>query len=160
MMNKQQLEQNIKNMEAEIAKMKEELNKPEKFEFKYPLNNTYKLMNNVVNSGYTGNDSSSLECNVYRISEDNANAELLRNKQGNFIGALFEQIDVDYAEGINWSKFSQHKYYIQYNSQYRKWSIDYVIALKLPGVVYTPTRQIAQRALELLNSGRVEYPTS
>lgn len=158
-MNKEQIQQNIKNMEAEIAKMKEELSRPGKFVFKYPKDEAILVSAYKVSKDVTGEDKDYLEHYRYRISEDNAKADLLRNKQINFIGALFEQIDVNYAEGIDWEDPDTVKYFISYNHSYNTWNIASHYNVNTPGVVYT-TKRVAQIAKKLLSSGQVTYPTT
>lgn len=156
-MDKQQLEQNIKNMEAEIAKMKAELNKPEKFEFKYAGESTFIFTGTRIFPSRDAYDNECLDHYRYRISETNAEAEVLRNKQANFIGALFEQIDVDYAEGINWSERNQAKYYITYCTNAKEWDLCSSFLCATPGVVYA-SKEVVFQAIRLLNSGQVECP--
>ena len=158
-MDKSQIQQNIDNMRAELAAMEEKLSTIEKFEFVYEDRKSFLLTVFRIYKDDSGDDKDFLEQHRYRKTEANAEAELLRNKQGNFMGALFEQIDVNYTEGIDWKNEDQKKYYIYLNTIHGEWNLSNASFVMYPSVTYTSKKEVAKKAAELLNSGQVVYPT-
>lgn len=153
------LQKQIEEMKAKLSEMEEELKKDEPFQFNYEggvyFLEAYHVVGKVFDFEleYTHNYR-------YRKTKENAEAELLRNKQGNFIGALFEQIDENYAEGLKWNDTRQDKYSLYYNHNMEKWEICSANTTYRPSVTYTAKKEVINKALELFNSDKVKYPTN
>lgn len=150
-MNKEQLQQQIKEMELKLQEMKNELNKLEKFEFKYPACQTSLIRACTTGYGYNGDDKYYLKHGRYRIKEENAELSLQRNKEANLIEALAEQIDPDWK--ADWGDIEQEKSYIYWSHRAKKYYGTCVVSwIKDIGIPYMSPKT-AKTICEMLNNG-------
>lgn len=150
---KEQILAKIEAAEAELANLKAELNKPDKFEFKYPFSASYLIGANSTATETTGTLAAYLTYGRYRINSDNAEQAVQLNRESNLIGAIAEQIDPDFASKVLWGNDIRN-YYIEYNINSRQYVLVSTSYFKTPGVVFMP-KEIAEQVCEILNSNQV-----
>lgn len=150
-MNKEQLQKQLEEMKAKVAEMEKELNKGEKFEWKYPKDKTFVIGAYSTHPECSGEIGYYLSHGRYRIKEANAKLALQRNKEANVIEALAEQLDPDWV--ADWDNEQQNKYYVFLSKNEYKCSWNngaYSI-----GVPYM-SRQTAVKICDMLNNGEIE----
>lgn len=150
---KEQILAKIEAAEAELANLKAELNKPDKFEFKYPFSASYLIGTDSTANETTGTLAAYLTHGRYRINSDNAEQAVQLNRESNLIGAIAEQIDPDFASKVLWGNDIRN-YYIEYNINSRQYVLVSTSYFKTPGVVFMP-KEIAEQVCEILNSNQV-----
>lgn len=150
---KEQILAKIEAAEAELANLKAELNKPDKFEFKYTLNTSYFISTSCISNEASGSSATYLTHGRYRISSDNAEQAVQLNRESNLIGAIAEQIDPDFASEVVWDGEIRN-YYIEYNVNSRQYVLVSTSFFKTPGVVFM-TKEVAEQVCEILNSNQV-----
>ena len=91
-MDKELLKQQIKEAKANLAKMEEELNKPDKWEWNYEELVTYRLSGSDIIQTFSGNSKKYLEHGRYRRTKEQAEHSLLRNKRANRLEALVYEL--------------------------------------------------------------------
>ena len=91
-MSKELLKQQIKEAKANLAKMEEELNKPNKWEWNYVELETYMLSKSAISNAFSGNSKKYLEHGRYRRTKEQAEHSLLRNKRANRLEALVYEL--------------------------------------------------------------------
>jgi hypothetical protein len=152
-MNKQVVQKRIETLEAELERLKEEVNKPEKFEMEFTIGGTYILYpsaaQRLILPKCAGDSTSARENGAYRTTEQGAKLSLERNKKANRLEML-----VEYLGGLVDGETSENRFYV-YRSVYGTWVYSGSGSCFYPGVVYT-TREVAIRVCELLNSGEYE----
>lgn len=84
------LKQQVKDMEATIARMEQE--KPKQFEFNYVKCNTYRVYDIYIEDNYNGDSSAGLEHGRYRRTKEVAEHSMARNKRANRLEAVAEQL--------------------------------------------------------------------
>ena len=99
-MNHEAINQRIQALESELAGLKAELNKPEKFEFKYSKTDNYMINYYGVHRNLHVMNKDYLQNFRYRQTEANAKADFQLQKELMCIGALAEQIDPTYKSKI------------------------------------------------------------
>ena len=150
---KEQILAKIEAAEAELANLKAELNKPDKFEFKYPHGSSFLIDKNHVIKEATGTCKSYLANGMYRAKLNNAEQAVQLNRESNLIGAIAEQIDPDFASKVLWGGDSRN-YYIEYNINSKQYVLVSTSFFKTPGVVFMP-KEVAEQVCEILNSNQV-----
>lgn len=150
-MDKEQIKIQIEDLKANLEALERELNKPNKFEFKYDKDNTYYISSYKIIAGYDGEDKDYLPKFRFRQKETNAEADFKLQKGLMCIGALAEQIDQDYKNRVIWDEKNEN-YYIYYDNKYK---IFYHTSMKALGVIYMP-KDVAEKVSEILNNKEVE----
>ena len=153
-MNHEAINQRIQALESELAGLKAELNKPEKFEFKYSKTDNYMINYYGVHRNLHVMNKDYLQNFRYRQTEANAKADFQLQKELMCIGALAEQIDPTYKSKIPEYK-SDTYYYIYYGKESRKYCYSYDTFTRNLGVVYMP-KDVAEKVCEILNNKEVE----
>lgn len=157
-MNKEAINKRIAALESELAGLKAELNKPEKFEFKYKTEPLWAInINNVEDlSKYCITPADTLVSHFrYRQTEANAKADFQLQKELMCIGALAEQIDPDYKSKVNWENDSSKWFITTCDNENNKYTLSSNISWKNLGVVYMP-KDVAEKVCEILNNRGVE----
>lgn len=150
-MNKEAINQRIQALESELAKLKVELSKVDKFKFRYTDTETSFIGAHWTANYTSGSDPLNLENFRYRQTEANANADFQLQKELMCIGALAEQIDSDYKTKVKFD--GDTKYAVIYKDDYYQVSAHNTI--KYLGVVYMP-KDVAEKVCEILNNKEVE----
>lgn len=154
-MTKDEILKIIQDMESELAELKAELNKPEKFEFKYSKIDNYMINYYGVHRNLHVMNKDYLQNFRYRQTEANAKADFQLQKELMCISALAEQIDPNYKSKIIWDGRANN-YHIVYNYMTKEYTTSYRSALsRLLGVVYMP-KDVAKKVCEILNNKEVE----
>lgn len=144
----------LKIARERIEFLENELKKQEKFEFKYERGETFIIYSDEIESEGIGDVQRKLDFGLYRINENNAKEALQLNKENNIIGAIAEQIDVNFSKDINWNN-KENKYTIYYNNQTGKYSSSCNSFNRYLGTVYM-SKEVAKRVCEILNNKEVE----
>lgn len=155
-MNQDAINQRIQAIESELAELKAELNKPDKFKFKYEFSNTYNVTGHTVVQNCTGEINDALQNFRYRQTEANAKADFQLQKELMCIGALAEQIDPDYKSKIDWNCTYSGKYFISYDVKKNTYVSFMRDTHRELGVVYMP-KDVAEKVCEILNNKGVEF---
>lgn len=150
---KEQILAKIEAAEAELANLKAELNKPDKFEFKYPFNVAYLIGMESTTNEATGTLAAYLTHGRYRINSNNAEQAVQLNRESNLIGAIAEQIDPDFASKVLWDNDIRN-YCIEYVISSKQYVLVSTSYFKTPGVVFMP-KEVAEQVCEILNSNQV-----
>ncbi len=150
---KEQILAKVEAAEAELANLKAELNKPDKFEFKYPFSASFMIEKDRVIDEATGTSEFYLTNGRYRIKSGNAEQAVRLNRESNLIGAIAEQIDPDFASKVLWGNDIRN-YHIEYVISSKQYVIVSTSCFKTPGVVFMP-KEIAEQVCEILNSNQV-----
>lgn len=145
----------LKVAKERIEFLEKELNKPTKFEFKYKKNETYCMYKNTIKVCMDGTDTDGLKHGLYRIKKENAIVDIQLNKESNLIGAIAEQIDVDYAKNIDWNNEYNMKYYVAYNNEDKRYIHLKNYTIRILGIVYM-SEKVAKKVCEILNNKEVE----
>ena len=155
-MNQDAINQRILTIESELAELKAELNKPDKFKFKYEFSNTYNVTGHTVVQNCTGEINDALQNFRYRQTEANAKADFQLQKELMCIGALAEQIDPDYKSKIyaDCGSMIYSIYKDNYTNIFKTHNTYYSSNRRL-GVVYMP-KDVAEKVCEILNNKGVE----
>lgn len=153
-MKKEEILAELKIARERIEFLENELKKPEKFEFKYEREKTFIIYSDEIESEGIGDVQRKLDFGLYRINEDNAKEALQLNKESNIIGAIAEQIDVNFSKDIDWNN-KEGNYSIYYNNQTGKYSSFYNSFIRYLGTVYM-SKEVAKRVCEILNNKEVE----
>lgn len=149
-MNQEAINQRIQALETELAGLKAELNKPEKFTFDYSNGKSFRIYAEQIDKN---SDVSKIgkENFRYRQTESNAKADLQLQKELMCIGALAEQIDPEYKFRVDWHNDKCRKYYISYDYQEKNYYVSSSIYSRMLGVVFMP-QEIATQVCEILNN--------
>lgn len=145
----------IQALELELAGLKEELNKPDKFEFKYFYKECCFIGSSWVSPKMEGNDNKSLKHFRYRQTLANAESDLQLQKEMMCIGALAEQIDPDYKSRVDWYNHACRKYHISYDYQEKNYYVSSSLYSRMLGVVFMP-QEVATQVCKILNNKGVE----
>lgn len=145
----------IQALELELAGLKEELNKPDKFEFKYLYKECCFIGSSWVSPKMEGNDNKSLKHFRYRQTLENAESDLQLQKEMMCIGALAEQIDPDYKSRVDWYNHACRKYHISYDYQEKNYYVSSSLYSRMLGVVFMP-QEVATQVCKILNNKGVE----
>ena len=152
-MTKDKILKTIQVLEAELIKLKTELNKPEKFIFVYAEGFTFKVSEYSVSRGQEGKDQDYLTNFRYRQTKINAETDLQLQRELLCIGALAEQIDHEYKSKVQWDSLTWN-YYIDFSIPANKYFINNSVNARSLGVVYMP-KDVAEKVCEILNNKEV-----
>lgn len=145
-MTKEEIQAQIEVLKTELNKLEELANKAEKFEFKFPVGNTYTVTFNEVEPHSSGLIPSLLDYGVYRLTEHGAQLSLRRNRRANRLEMLVEHLGgLEYVKGVEllWT--------IEYSSSEKKWVIGFCPTNYSPEKVYM-TEEVAKKAVDMLNN--------
>jgi len=154
-MNHDKINQRIQALESELAGLKAELSKVDKFKFRYTDTETSFIGTNWVAHKTSGADPSNLENFRYRQLESNADADFQLQKELMCIGALAEQIDPNYKTKIDFTHRHSNKFMIFYDYPSETYTISSNSDWRALGVVYMP-KHVAEKVCEILNNKQVE----
>ena len=146
-MNKATLQQQIADMEVKLAEMKEELNKPKKFEWSYVDNNTFYISTVCTDTAFSGNSKLYIEHGRYRKTKQAAEMSLARNKRANRLEALAEQLG-----GLKEFLYGEENYNIIFDINYGEWEILDNKIIYHPEKVYM-IQECAIEICRMLNAG-------
>ena len=152
-MNYDAINQRIQALESELAGLKSELAKPEKFEFKYK-GSTYTIFTYKISKVSLSADPEFLQNFRYRQTESNAQADFQLQKELMCIGALAEQIDPNYKNRIKWL-VDNNFYSIQQDMRTGEYQVYHSYPKRSLGVVYMP-KDVAEKVCDILNNKQVE----
>lgn len=147
-MTKEEIQAQIEVLKTELNKLESLANKPEKFEFKFPVGNTYTVTFNEVEPHSSGLIPSLLDYGVYRLTELGAQLSLRRNRRANRLEMLVEHLgglDVFIGKGREpiWT--------IQFNYPRNEWETAYFPDRHDPEKVYM-TEEVANKVVDMLNN--------
>ena len=148
-MTKEEIQAQIEVLKTELNKLEELANKPEKFEFKFPVGNTYTVTFNEVALHSSGPISSLLDYGVHRLTEHGAQLSLRRNRRANRLEMLVEHLGglqecPRNGKELLWT--------IAYSYSKNKWVIVYDPINYSPEKVYM-TEEVANKVVDILNNG-------
>ena len=152
-MNQEAINKRIQALESELAGLKAELIKPEKFMFKY-CNTRYNigsLLEPIKIESITNNYSTTSF--NYRKIKENAQADFQLQKELMCIGAIAEQIDPDYKSRVIWD--STTNWVVYWSVEYEQYRVSSNNTIKYIGVVYMP-KDVADKVCEILNNKGIE----
>lgn len=124
--------------------------KNEKFEFKFPYDETYgiSLATIIPQIGkYWGITTDNLEHGRYRLTKQGADLSLKRNRRANRLEMLVEHLG-----GLEGVKGGELLWTIYYSYSEGKWAIAYYSANYEPEKVYM-TEEVANKVVDMLNNG-------
>lgn len=147
-MTKEEIEAQIEVLKTELNKLEKLTNKAEKFEFKFPVGNTYTVTFNKVEPHSSGLIPSLLDYGVYRLTEHGAQLSLKRNRRANRLEMLVEHIGG--LQGFT-GKDGELPRTIEYNYSKDKWAIAYYSNNYDPEKVYM-TEEVANKVVDILNN--------
>ena len=162
-MNKVVLENRIEQLEEEVKRLKEELNKKElnkQVEYFKPKNNEkyYCVLSNgeVYWYQWDGFDRKLFKvANCFKTEEEAGKVA--------FEQTLFRKIrrfKETYDEGnIDWNNENSQKFYIRFNNQNKKISVDYIYNRADFGQIYFTSHEIAVRCVEEFKEDLEKYFT-
>lgn len=146
-MTKEEIQAQIEVLKTELNKLEKLANKAEKFEFKFPVGNTYTVTFNEVEPHSSGLIPSLLDYGVYRLTEHGAQLSLRRNRRANRLEMLVEHLG-----GLEGVKGGELLWTIYYSYSEGKWAIAYYSANYEPEKVYM-TEEVANKVVDMLNNG-------
>ena len=153
-MNNQEIYEQIQALESELSKLKEELNKQEKFEFKYVDGKTFVIGSYDITKS-NANVPYHKENFRYRQTEDNAQADLQIQKELMCIGGIAEQLDPEYKSKVSWGE-RKFNYFIAYSNGVKNYCVFFVDNdVRTLGVVYMP-KDVAEKVCKILNNKGAE----
>lgn len=153
-MNHDKINQKIQALESELAELKAELSKVNRFKFDYTNRKTSFIGTYCVTNNTSGSDPLNLETFRYRQTQANAAADFQLQKELMCIGALAEQIDPDYKTKLNFINRCP-RYMVYYDCINESYTITYDTNCRALGVVYMP-KAVAEKVCEILNNKQVE----
>ena len=140
LINKDKLKQDIEAMEKQLASMKEELNKPDKYKHFPSKGDKYYYYNSIgIVCGSTSADDE-LRVNVYKTEKE---AEKVYNKAVALekVKRILLELQGDWKP--DWNSFSESKYFIIFDNEYGLFSYTDAQILKHAELIpYIKTRDI------------------
>lgn len=118
-----------------------------KFQWDYPMGQTYGVMHTRITSGWQGDDHKLLEYGRYRLTKETAEQSFARNIRANRLEALAEQL----GGLIEFDPKASDNFFIGYSSKENKWNINNWNIL-FAEVVYM-TEDCATEICRMLNEG-------
>lgn len=155
-MNKQDLENKIKELEKQLTELKEELNEPESKVFKPKIGDTYYSINGngeTIQNHWNDDRIDNMRYaigNYFRIEEE-AKFEVERLKVVNELKRFAEE----HNEPIDWNNTFQSKYAIRFNVE-SECFIDFYTASFEGNDIYFSSKEIAEQAVETIGEERIK----
>ena len=146
-MNKETLEERIGEMEYQLHKMREELNKPKKFEWSYEDSNTSLVSDTRIHNCWSGLNENYIEHGRFRKTQKAAEMSLARNKRANRLEALAEQVC-----GLKEFVCGTKNYFVLYDNDIGEWESGLSLSLYNPSTTYM-TQDCSIEILRMLNAG-------
>ena len=166
-MNKVVLENRIEQLEEEVKRLKEELNKKElnkQVEYFKPKNNKkyyYILSKGDVNWSSWHDEVDYFDRKHFEVANCFETEEEARKVA--FEQTLFRKIrrfKETYDEGnIDWNNENSQKFYIRFNNQNKKISVDYIYNRADFGQIYFNSHKIAEQCIEEFTEDLEKYFT-
>ena len=148
-MTKEEIQAQIEVLKTELNKLEELANKAEKFEFKFPVGNTYTVTFNEVEPHSSGLIPSLMDYGVYRLTEHGAQLSLKRNRRANRLEMLVEHLGG--LQGFT-EDGGELLWTVDYCCLRNKWTTAYLPNSYHPEKVYM-TKEIADKVVDMLNNG-------
>lgn len=148
-MTKEEIQAQIEMLKTELNKLESLANKAEKFEFKFPVGNTYTVTFNEIEPHSSGLIPSLLDYGVYRLTEHGAQLSLRRNRRANRLEML-----VEYLGGLQGftEEGEEQLWTINYSCSRNKWTTTCFHNIYDPEKVYM-TEEVANWVVDMLNNG-------
>ena len=157
-MNANKINEQIERLEEELAKLKAETNKPNKYEIEYEDGDTFFISIKTVMGEATGQSNDLLKAGRYRSTEKFTNEHFKIQNEMMRLGALVEAVTIEMNMEdwvADWNDEAQVKYCVRYNHKGGEYCLDYWCTLKTVGVIYMP-EEVAIRVCEILNNKEYE----
>jgi hypothetical protein len=157
-MNANKINEQIERLEEELAKLKAETNKPNKYEIEYEDGDTFFISIKTVMGEATGQSNDLLKAGRYRSTEKFTNEHFKIQNELMRLGALVEAVTIEMNMEdwvADWSDDSQLKYYVDCDCKGNEYYSDCWWTLKTTGVIYMP-EEVAIRVCEILNNKEYE----
>jgi hypothetical protein len=157
-MNANKINEQIERLEEELAKLKAETNKPNKYEIEYEDGDTFFISIKTVMGEATGQSNDLLKAGRYRSTEKFTNEHFKIQNEMMRLGALVEAVTIEMNMEdwvADWSDDSQLKYYVDCDCKGNEYYSDCWWTLKTTGVIYMP-EEVAIRVCEILNNKEYE----
>ena len=157
-MNINKINTQIERLEEELAKLKAETNKPNKYEIEYEDGDTFFISIKTVMGEATGQSNDLLKAGRYRSTEKFTNEHFKIQNEMMRLGALVEAVTIEMNMEdwvADWSDDSQLKYYVDCDCKGNEYYSDCWWTLKTTGVIYMP-EEVAIRVCEILNNKEYE----
>jgi hypothetical protein len=157
-MNANKINEQIERLEEELAKLKEEANKPSKYEIEYKAGSTYFIGSYRTTPGNSGKDEDYLNTGRYRSTEKFANEHFKTQTETMRLGALVEAVTIEMNMEdwvADWDDKAQVKYSIYYNPKGGEYCSDYWWTDKTVGILHM-SEEVAERVCEVLNNKEYE----
>ena len=157
-MNANKINEQIERLEEELAKLKAETNKPNKYEIEYEDGDTFFISIKTVMGEATGQSNDLLKAGRYRSTEKFTNEHFKIQNEMMRLGALIEAVTIDlgledWVE--DWNNSSQPKHHVQYDCKGNKYYSDCWWTFKTVGIIHMP-EEVAKRVCEILNNKEYE----
>ena len=157
-MNANKINEQIERLEEELAKLKAETNKPNKYEIEYEDGDTFFISIKTVMGEATGQSNDLLKAGRYRSTEKFTNEHFKIQNELMRLGALVEAVTIEMNMEdwvADWNDDSQPKYYVDCDCKGNRYYPDCWWTLKTTGVIYVP-KKVAERVCEILNNKEYE----
>jgi len=158
-MNANKINTQIERLEQELAKLKEEANKPSKYELEYEDGDTFIISNQGVIGEAAGQSNDLLKAGRYRSTEKFAREHLKIQNEMMRLGALIEavtiELDMEDCWVADWNDRHQTKNCVRYDYEDNKYVESCFWTHRLAEVIYVP-KEVATRVCEILNNKEYE----
>jgi hypothetical protein len=157
-MNINKIIEQIERLEEELVKLKEEANKPSKYEIEYKYGDTFFVSNYATIQWKTKKEECHLKAGKYRKTLRFANEHLNIQTEMMRLGALIEAVTIELGMEdwvADWNDDSQLKYYVDCDCKGNKYYSDFWQTFRTTGVIYMPP-EVAERVCEILNNKEYE----
>jgi hypothetical protein len=157
-MNTNKINTQIERLEEELAKLKEEANKPSKYELEYKYRDTFYVGNHRTIPGNSGKDEDLLKAGRYRSTQKFANEHLNIQNEMMRLGALVEAVTIELGMEdwvADWNDDDQPKHYVQYAYKDNKYCLDCWWTSRATGVIHMH-KKVAERVCAILNNKEYE----
>jgi hypothetical protein len=157
-MNANKINEQIERLEEELAKLKAETNKPNKYEIEYEDGDTFFISIKTVMGEATGQSNDLLKAGRYRSTEKFTNEHFKIQNEMMRLGALVEAVTVDLGLEdwvADWSDGDQYKCHINYDHEDNTYGLDWCREIRDMGVIHMP-KKVAERVCEILNNKEYE----
>ena len=158
-MNANKINEQIERLEEELAKLKAETNKPNKYEIEYEDGDTFFISIKTVMGEATGQSNDLLKAGRYRSTEKFTNEHFKIQNEMMRLGALVEAVTIEMNMEdwvADWNDKNQTKGFVSYDHEDNKYVESYFLRTnRLAGVIYV-SKEVAKRVCEILNNKEYE----
>jgi len=148
----------IERLEQELAKLKAEANKPNKYELEYECGDAFYIGSYIISEKTTRFIDSCLNTGRYRSTEKFTNEHFKIQNELMRLGALVEAVTIEMNMEdwvADWNDEAQVKYCVRYNHKGGEYCLDYWWTDKTVGILHMP-EEVAIRVCEILNNKEYE----